>query len=98
MSTGFFFAPVWKAFGGWSLVLLIAALSFPMDYQGTLSAQDPSDPSAESAPIPDSSTPPPTEAQLPARLPHEKFLLDYLLVALLFAAALYAVGRSSRRF
>ncbi len=35
--------------------------------------------------------------ETPSSLPHGRFLLDYLIVLALFAAALYAVCRSSRR-
>ncbi len=42
-----------------------------------------------------SSTEPP--APVPNGIPHGKFLLDYALVLALFAGALYAVCRSSRR-
>jgi hypothetical protein len=44
---------------------------------------------------PATSTEPPAPA--PGGLPHGKFLLDYVLVLALLAAALYAVCRSSRR-
>ena len=37
------------------------------------------------------------ESETPSSLPHGKFLLDYLIVLALFAAAIYAVCRSSRR-
>ena len=42
-----------------------------------------------------SSTEPP--AQVPSDIPHGKFLLDYAVVLALFAGAIYAVCRSSRR-
>ncbi len=78
---------------GWSAVLMLSLLLWFVKPAAGQLAQNPpallvqAENSAAKAEAPET----------PTSLPHGQFLLDYLIVLALFAAAVYAVCRSSRR-